>query len=111
MSRYTSTHHENTPEDDQTDNGDGWRWRRESLSESCKDDEDQLETIHLLTSNDIGEVSKTQLPENGSTRCSDLDGGIGVGWDGSVGFLVLEEGNTQHGRDQVDSEDLTSISL
>jgi len=104
-------YHEHTPEDDKTGDGDSAGRGGESLGESSEDDDDQLKTIHLLTSDNISEITESKLTENGSTRCSDLDGSVGVGRDRSLGFGVVEENNTQHGGDQVNGEDLSMVRI
>jgi hypothetical protein len=101
-----STYHKHTPEDDQSNDGDRAGGRRESLGESGEDNDDQLKTVHLLTTDNICKITETELTKDGSSGRSDLDGSIRVGGDGSVRLAVLEENNTQHGRYQVDSEDL-----
>jgi hypothetical protein len=104
-----SAYHKHTPEDDETSDGNSAGWGRESLSESSEDDDDQLKTVHLLSSNNIGEITETELTKNSSARGSDLDSSIGVGGDRSFGLAIVEENNTQHSSDQVNGEDLYSI--
>ena len=70
------TYHQNTPEDDQTNDGDGWGRGRERLGERSEDNDDQLKTIHLLTTNHIREITETQLTQDRSAGGRDLDGGI-----------------------------------
>ena len=81
------------------------------MGESSKDDDDQFKSVHALSSDNIGEVSKTKLTENSSAGGSDLDGGIRVGGNGSVRFAVIEIDHTQHASDQVDGEDLVIVRL
>ena len=78
------------------------------MSESSEDDDDQLKTVHLLSSENICKVTEPQLTDDRSTGCSNLDSSVGVGRDGSVGLAVVEEHNTQHSSDQVDGEDLNT---
>lgn len=98
-------YHNHTPEDEKTDDGGSRGWGGQRLGEGCKDDDDQLKSVHTLTADNIGEVTETKLTENSSTRCSDLDGGVRVGWDGTL-VALLPEHNTQHGSHQVNGEDL-----
>ena len=99
-------YHEHTPEYYETSDRDSGGRGREGLSESSDDDKDQLKTVHLLSSNHIGQVSETQLTKDSSTRCSNLDSSVGVTWDLAFGLAVVEENDTQHGSDQVNGEDL-----
>lgn len=103
---HFETYHDHTPEDDETNDRDGWGSRSQGLSECSEDDENEFESVHALATHTIGEVTKEELTENGSTGSGDLDGSIGVGRNGSLGLGVLEEDDTQHSIYQVDSEDL-----
>ena len=104
--------HENTPEDDDTDDGNGRRVRRESLGESCEDDDHEFETVHLLTTDNIGEVTETDLSNDGTTGGSDLDGGVGSLRDltGHLALGVLPVDDTQHVGDETDGENVVGIS-
>jgi len=106
-----TTHHENTPKYDDTSDGNSSRVGRESLSKSREDNDDQFESIHALSSNDVCEVSESQLAEDSSSGCSDLDGGVGAGGDGAVGLAAVEVDDAQHGRYQVDGENLALLVL
>jgi len=102
--------HENTPEDNDTDNGDGWRGRSESLGESCEDDEDKLETVHALTTDLVSSPTETELTDDGTTRGSDLDGSVGVGRDLSWVLLgVLPVDDTKHVGHETNGEDVVGI--
>ena len=71
------------------------------MGEGGEDDDDQFESVHLLASDDIGEISEAKLADDSSGRSSDLDGSVGGRWEFSI-----EVDNTEHRRDQVDSKDL-----
>lgn len=101
--------HEHTPEDDGTSNRESSGVRSESLCDSAKDDDDQLETVHLLATNDISEETESKLTNDGASRGSDLDGGVGRDGDlaGSVGFLPVNY--PQHGGNDTNGEDVVGI--
>ena len=80
------------------------------MSESCEDDENQLKSVHALTTNDISEVTETKLTDDSSPGCGNLDSSIRVGRDRSLGFAVLPENNTHHSSDQIDGENLFPLS-
>ena len=103
--------HENTPEDDDTDDVDSWRVCGESLGESCEDDDDQFETVHLLTSDNIGEETKTKLTNDGTSRSGDLDSGIRGDWELSLAgdWTGLVVDHTKHGGHDTDGEDVVGI--
>nr|POE48707.1 hypothetical protein CFP56_38803 [Quercus suber] len=102
--------HEHTPEDDDTDDGDGGRVGGQRLGEGGEDDEDELETVHALTTDDVGQRAKTDLPQDGSTGRRDLDGGVGVGGDhAGLGGGVVPVDDTQHGGDKTDGEDVVGV--
>lgn len=69
-------YHEYTPEDNEAGDGDGGRWRGKSLSQGCKDDDDQFQSVHLLTTNDICEITEAKLTQDGASRGSHFDSGI-----------------------------------
>ena len=102
--------HENTPEDDDTDNGDGWRAGSESLGEGCEDDEDQFKTVHALTTDLVSSPTETELTDDSTTGGSDLDGGVRVGGNLSrVLLCVLPVNNTEHVGDETNGEDVVGI--
>jgi hypothetical protein len=101
-----SAYHQYTPEDDKANDRHSGRWRGKRLSESSEDNDHQLKTVHLLTTNNICEVSETELTKNRTTGGSDFDGGVAGRRNRTLGDVVLEENYTQHRGDQVDGEDL-----
>jgi hypothetical protein len=103
-----STYHQYTPEDNKTNDRHSRRWRGKRLSESSEDNDHQLQTVHLLTTNHICEVSESELTKNRTTGGSDFDGGVARRRNCTLGDVVLEENYTQHRGHQVDGEDLQS---
>lgn len=102
--------HEDTPENDDTDNGDSRRGRGKRLSESCEDDQDELETVHPLTTDTIGEVTETELSDDSTGGGRDLDSSVGRGRDlAGVGLSVVPVDDSQHGGDKRDGEDVVGI--
>jgi hypothetical protein len=76
------------------------------LSESSKDDNDEFQSVHALSSNDISKSTKAKLSDDCSTRCCDLDGGIGIGWHGtSLGPVHY----TQHSGEKTDGKDVVGV--
>lgn len=106
----TNTHND-TPEDDKTDDGDSGRVRRKSLGDGCEDDDHEFETVHLLTTDNIGEVTETNLTNDGTTRGSNLDGSVGrLGDLARVLLGVLPVNDTKHVGDETNGEDVVGIS-
>lgn len=102
--------HENTPENDDTDDGDGWRSRGESLGEGCENDEDKLKTVHALTTDLVSEPTETELTNDGTTRGSDLDGSVGGGRNLSWVLLGVDPvNNTKHVGHETNGEDVVGI--
>jgi hypothetical protein len=61
------TYHKYTPEDDEADDVHGCRSRSESLGKGGENDDDQLESIHLLSAHDIGHRTEAKLADNSTT--------------------------------------------
>lgn len=102
-----SNTHNDTPEDDDTNDGNGWRGGGESLSQDSDDHDNQLKTVHLLTTDNIGESTESQLTEDSSGRGGDLDGSVlRSAHDTWVGSIALEVDDTQHNGEEGGSEDL-----
>ena len=55
--------HKNTPEDDKANEGDRDGGRGQSLSEGCKYNDDQFESIHAFTSDHVCEIPKSELAD------------------------------------------------
>ena len=103
------THH-HTPEDQKTNDRHRWRGSGQGLSQGAEDDEDQLQSVHLLPANEIGKDTEANLSQDGTTRCCDLDGSIRVFRDGSrLRFGRMPVYNTQHSGDEVDGEDVIGV--
>jgi len=77
------------------------------LSECGNDDQDQLDSIHLLSSENISQRSESELSKNGSCRCGDFDGGILGNMKLSVVAVFVD--NTQHDGQERGSEDIILI--
>ena len=102
--------HEHTPEDDEADDGHGGRSGRERLREGGEDDEDELESVHLLPTDEIRENPEADLTDDRSSRRGDLDGCIRVGGDRSwLALGVFPVDDAQHVGDQIDGEDVVGI--
>lgn len=99
--------HQNTPEDDDTDEGDRSRVGSQGLGQSREDDDNQFKTVHSLTADHIGEETETKLSNDGTTRCCDLDRSIGRDWD--LAGLGLPVDYSQAGGDDTDGEDVVGI--
>ena len=103
--------HEDTPEDQDTGDGESRRGGGKDLGKRGEDDEDELETVHLLTTDNIGKETKTELTNDGTGRGCDLDGSVRVGRDGAgLRLGVVPVDDTQHCGDQTDGEDVVGIS-
>lgn len=105
----TDAHHD-TPEDDQTDHGHGGRGGGQGLRKGGEDDEDQLEPVHLLPPDQIGQNTEADLTDDGPSRRCDLDGCIRVGGDGSwLARRRLPVHDSQHRGHQINGEDVVGI--
>lgn len=84
--------------------------RGESLSDGCEDDDHEFETVHLLTTDNIGEVTETNLTKNGTTGGSNLDGSVGsLGDLAGVRLSVLPVNDTKHVGDETNGENVVGI--
>lgn len=72
LKALTQTHDE-PPHDDHTVNVDSGTSTGNGLSEGTDDDDDQLETVHSLSTDDIGEPTKEKLSAKGTNGVRDLD--------------------------------------
>lgn len=77
------------------------------MSESGDDDKDQLETVHLLTTQDICEGSEAELSKNSSRRSGDFDSSV-LGDMQFAAVAVLVD-NTQHDGQERGSENIVLI--
>lgn len=81
------------------------------MSESGEDDDHQLETVHLLATNKVSKVTETKLADDGTTRGSDLDGGISSGRDfAGIGLSILPVDDAENRGSEGNSEDVVSVS-
>ena len=80
------------------------------MGQGGEDDEDQLQSVHPLAADQIRQSSKPDLADDGAARGGDLDGGIGMFGNGARllgGILPVDD--AQHGRHQIDGEDIVRI--
>lgn len=68
------TYHEDTPENQEADDGNSRRVGGQGLDQSGYDNDDKLNTIYLLSSDPVCNDSKSDLANNSSARGSDFDG-------------------------------------
>jgi hypothetical protein len=99
--------HEYTPEDDQTDDGSSRAGTDKRLCESRNDDEDQLKTIHLLTSDDISKGAETELSNDSACRGCKLDRSILLSGEGSLVVVLVDD--TQHDGQKGHAEDVVTV--
>jgi hypothetical protein len=106
VARLTNTH-EDTPEDNESDDRNTGTATNERLSESCNNDQNQLETVHLLATDDISEGTEADLTNNGTGGCRELDGGILRSEENTLIVLLVD--NTKHDRQEGDTEDVVAV--
>lgn len=99
--------HNHTPENDETNDVTSGRTRGQSLADCGKDNDDKFETIHLLTTDQVGQHTETKLANNSSGRGSQLDGVIRAGRHSSDARVV---DYSQHGGQERGREDVVGIS-
>ena len=76
------------------------------MGDGGKDDEDQLESVHLLASDDISKGTEQELANDGSGRGSEFDGGVGgVGHLADAGVVDNAEHQSQEG----DGKDVVAV--
>ena len=102
-----SNTHQDTPEDNETNDRDTGPTTNERLSKSCDDDENQLKTVHLLATNDISKGTKTNLTDDGTSGGGELDGGI-LGSEENA-LVVLLVNDTQHDGQKRDTKDIITV--
>ena len=80
------------------------------MGQSSEDDQDELKTVHSLTTDEICKNTESDLTNDSSRASCDLDSGIGVAGDfARAAFGVMPKNNTQHGVHHVDSEKIVRI--
>ncbi len=99
-------YHNDTPEDDDTDDVHRGRRRGQGLGESGKDDHDELETVHALATNDIGKSTEAELADDGTSRGGELDGSIRRGGHLADAGVV---DNAEHECQKRDGEDVVRV--
>lgn len=97
------TYHQNTPEDDSSNDIDRRRRRSQSLCKGSKDDDDQLEAVHALPADNISKRTKTKLANDRAGRGSELDGSVRGGGHLADARVVdnAEHGGQKRGREDV----------
>ena len=99
--RLTQTHNK-SPHDDNTVNVGRRASSSNGLTERTDDDNDQLKTVHSLSTNDIGEITEQQLTAESTDGVGDLDTKILV-----VGvFAIVTVDIADHGGCYRDGEDV-----
>lgn len=110
--------HYHPPEDEHAGDADGPAGAGKGLDERRKDNNGELNTVHLSTTYLVGEPAKEELPDDGTARGSRLQsrvnaGGQGAGVAAEVGVegrRSLPEDHAKHGGDEVDGEDIVGVS-
>lgn len=99
-------YHKDTPEDNDTDDVDGRGPGGQGLSESGKDDEQQFQSIHALTTEYISSSAEADLPNDRAGRCRELDGCVG-----GCRHLAFawEVDNAEHEGQKRDGEDVVRV--
>jgi len=100
----TDTHNE-TPYNEDTDDVNSRGLTRESLAKSGNDDDDELNTIHPLSTDDISQPTEQELTNQSADRGGDFDAKILMGGE----FTTFAIDITQHGGGDVDSENIVGI--
>jgi hypothetical protein len=100
--------HDDTPEDDQTNDVAGGRTSRQRLSQSGKDDNNQLQAVHSLSTNNIGQCTKAKLTNNSTGRSRQLDSAVRTG--GQLTAVVGIVHDTEHNGKHRNDEDVVGIS-
>lgn len=80
------------------------------MSQSRENDDDELQTVHPLPSDDIGQETKTELADDSASGGGDLDRRVRTGGNYSgLGLCVVPKDDAQHRRHHVDGEDVVRI--
>ena len=101
--------HQYTPENEYTNDGHSRRIGGDGLSERGEDDQDELETVHLLAAHHVGEPPKTKLSNNGATRRRNLDRSIRGLRDAAALFGRVPVDRAEHVRHHTDGEDVIRV--
>src|SRR6478735_2485583 len=99
--------HDYTPEDDKTNKRGGRRTGSQGLGKSRKDDDNKLQTIHPLTTDNIGQHTKSKLSNNSTSRSRKLDSVIRASSKLSLARIIH---NTQHDGQHGHAEDIVGVS-
>ena len=94
----------NAPEDDHSNNVHRRRRGCQGLGKGGEDDHDQLEAVHALAADNIGESAEAELADDGTGRRGELDGRVGGGGhlaDAGVVDDAEHEGQEGDGEDVV----------
>lgn len=86
--RQLTDTHKHTPENDESNNRRSRSRTNKRLCQRRDNDENQLKTIHLLTSNNIRQRTEAHLPNHSSRRSRQLDGR--VLWGSQRAALVVD---------------------
>lgn len=99
--------HDDTPEDDKTDQRGGGRASSQGLGKGSKDDNDKLQTVHALSTDNISQHTKAELTDNGTGRGRQLDGVIAGGRELALAGVVDD---AKHDGEHGDAEDIVRVS-
>lgn len=105
-----SNAHDDSPEDENSGDGDSWGGSRKGLGQSRKDDDHQLDAVHALAAITIGKIAKEQLTDDGATGSRDFEGCVGVGWKFTgIVLCILPVDHAEHAHAEVNGEDIVGI--
>jgi len=90
--------HEESPDNENTNDVNGRSVTRKGLSEGSNDDDHEFDTVHLLTTDDISQPTKQELTDEGTDGGGDFDAKILVGVELSTRAVDI----SQHDRGDVD---------
>jgi hypothetical protein len=99
--------HQDTPENDEADDRSARAGTNERLSEGGNDDENQLEPVHLLAANNVGEGAKADLADDGAGRGGQLDGRVLRRGQGALVVVLVDD--AQHDGQQRDAKDVVAV--
>ena len=105
-----ATCHQNTPENERTNNAKRRSVRSERLSERGEDDQNKFEAIHLLTSDLVSQPTEAKLADDCAGGGCNFNGRIGRLWNRSL-VAVLPIDRSKHVRHNANGEDVVGILL
>jgi len=94
-----------TPDDKSSGERQSVTVSREGLTKGGDNDNHQLDTVHFLATKTISQVTESNLTHEGADRGRDLDTEIQISGESTA---IVND--SQHGSDQVNGEEIVSIS-